>query len=57
MRVFIVGKRTGRVLEVVSYDSQTHVAVLRSEKGEEITDPNFWPEMVKRIYDIEQRED
>lgn len=53
-RTFLVGTR--RTYELVSYDRDTHRAVLINEKGEEVIDPNFWPEMIKRAgYVIEER--
>ena len=56
MKLYIVGQR--REFEVVSFDPETHVAVLRNEKGEECIDPNFWPDMVQRAgYQLQQREE
>lgn len=54
MKLFIVGQR--RTFEVLSFDEATHVAVLRNEQGEEVIDPNFWIEMIKRVYRLERRE-
>jgi hypothetical protein len=53
--LFLVGER--RTFEVLEYDPKTHRALLRNEKGEEVVDPNFWIEMVKRVYRLEQREE
>lgn len=53
-RLFLVGER--RTFEVLEYDPKTHRAVLRNEQGQLVEDPNFWIEMVKRVYRLEHRE-
>lgn len=56
MRLFIVSPR--RTFEIVDYNPETRVAILRNEAGEEVIDPNFYPEMIKRAgYTLEERED
>ena len=50
MRIFLAHTRKPELhYELLSYDPETHVAVLRHVgDGHEVVDPNFWPEMVKR---------
>ena len=55
MKFILICVRTGKRYEVVSYDPDTHRAVLHKEDGTVVVDPNFWPFMVKRAGYIMKR--
>lgn len=60
MKLFLVGKPpfNARTFEVVEYNPETRVAVLKNERGEEFIDPNFIvDDVLRKQYNLVQSEE